>query len=642
MIHVSGKAGGCAGKMVAASVAIACAIANTPVAAQSPVMARPSSYATWNDKTSSYSSGAPIAYSPNSDSYANARTVQGVPNNLFSYVVTQGNPTPNGLGFLRSSVIVPAAGAAPARLFNLTLPAGVANTSLGGLIDSFGWGAADVVMDQCFGGGFAFNIAGSLQGATPAGGGAAVPPVNRIGYTFSAGANYNELAYGVVLPNGGATPATATAVGDFTQGQAYASTPPGPFGMSRAYRNGVVANPFTVSHNDPVYGIPNQVPKNPGPPVTPNLQAGGFESPVYASSDAPGAGGAINDAAANNARTYATAAANRWAVLTAFTPDRTEFSLDIQREYAALVANGVPQNHIAVLYGDGTSASLARFSNIIPANNLPDVNGALNAIGAGFSVPVQGAASQVNIAGLLNPNLIQNPGAPVANQVDYWQFRFNTGPGGARPAAGNNLLFYTTGHGSAVNVFGADVTVANRAIGNVFTTQLQLTGPDNVQIIPGTNITAQITTRASLASLASALFYVDGNLIGGATPVSVAGGDAFDLADLLGENGSLFYYDVTIPVDDFTDIGKASDFSFTITSADDLASFDSSLLGVSLMDGVPTICATGTCDIYTDLVAAPEASSLLLYLGPVLALGGLHITRRRRAAPPAAAATQYC
>src|SRR4029079_5921733 len=95
-----------------------------------------------------------------------------------------------------------------------------------------------------------------------------------------------------------------------------------------------------------------------------NLQAGGFESPLYASVDAPLAGGAVNSAAANNARTLATNPANSWAILLAMTPDRPEFSLDIQRQYAALLSNGVPRGHIAVLYGSGTEASLARFTNL--------------------------------------------------------------------------------------------------------------------------------------------------------------------------------------------------------------------------------------------------------------------------------------
>ena len=133
-----------------------------------------------------------------------ARLVRGVPSNLMSYVVTQGNAGPDDL--LASVAFRRAAGAAPAQFLFPTTPAGQANTSLGGLVASFAWGAADVVMNQCHAGGFAFNIAGSLQGATSAAG-AAVGPANRIPYTFASAANYNELAYGRAEPSAAAGPA---------------------------------------------------------------------------------------------------------------------------------------------------------------------------------------------------------------------------------------------------------------------------------------------------------------------------------------------------------------------------------------------------------------------------------------------------
>jgi hypothetical protein len=568
-------------------------------------------------------------YSANTDSYVNATVVQGVPNNNISYVVTQGNP--NGLGLLSNTVRIPGMGTAPDQLLNLTIPgAAAANTSLGGLIARFGWGAADVVMNQCFAGGFAFNIAGSLQGAIPAGGGAAIAPANRIGYTFASGSNFNELSYGYAAP-GNATPATATQVADFTQGHAYASTAPGPFANSRSYTNGYSADPFTAGHAG--YGVANQLP-NVGGPV---LKGGLFESPVYASSDAPAAGMAINPAGANNMRTYATAAANRWAVLTAFTPDRTEFNLDIQREYAALISNGVPRNHIAVLYGDGNAASLARFTNITTGaggNNFPNVNAVLNTVAANFTVPVQGATSQANIAGLLNPNLIQNPGAPVANQVDYWQFLFGTGPGGARPAAGDSLLFYSTGHGSAVNVLGANATAVNNVGGNagnqVFTTSITLAGPDNVQVTPGMNLTAQITVRGGLMDPGSDLFSIDGHPIGGDTIVSVAGGTALDMTGVLEPDGgpSLSYYDVTFPTSNLDEPGAGGILDFSILSADDnaITSFDNNIAAISFLDATPDVAATGAVDAYTDLVSissVPEPSALLLGLIGFAAVFGL-------------------
>ncbi len=404
-----------------------------PAFAQQAVSALPRTYVTRNNRTQANTYSQAIAYFGDSNSYVPAETVQGVPNNIFSYVVTQGN-TGGGNGFISSIAFTPAMGATPARYDFPTTPAGRANTSLGGLVDAFNWGSADVIMDQCYGGGFGFNIAGSLQGATPRGGGPMVAPVNRIGYTFASGANYNEYAFGVTLPAGNVGTRAVTAVADFTQGQAYAETPPGPFTMYAAYTNGRVTDPFVVGGTP--YGAPNQAPAN--------LQAGGFESPVYGSSDAPGPGGVPSTApaAVNNNRTYMMGAANKWAVLVAFTPNRNEFTVDIEREYYALIQSGVPASHIAVLYGTmGGGSTLPSFPGIAAppgTNNRP-------VLPANFTVPVQGEASNEFVAGLLNPNLIQNPGsASAAMQMDYWQFLFGTGPDVEPTPGGHEQPSYST------------------------------------------------------------------------------------------------------------------------------------------------------------------------------------------------------
>jgi hypothetical protein len=601
---------------------VAVAIA-APALAQRAVSAGPRTYATWNNKTSSYNYTRPIAYFGDSDSYVAARLVQGVPNNVYSYVVTQGNA--NGrTARLNSITFVPAMGAAPAQFLFPTTPAGQANTSFGGLIDAFGWGNADVVMNQCFGGGFAFNVAGSLQGATPAGGGAMVAPVNAIPYTFASGANYNEYSYGIALPNGGAAPGAITAVGDFTQGQAYGETPVGPYALSRAYRLGVTRDPFTVGGAP--YGIPNQVPTTGAPPVA-NLQAGFFESPVYGSSDAPGVGGAPNDAAAANSRTYASGAANKWAVLIAFTPNRAEFSLDIEREYAALRANGVPANHIAVLFGDGNVGTLPIFGSISAANKKPDVQGIL---GANFMVPVQGAASNANIAGLLNPNIIFNPTAPLPAQKNFWEQLFNVAPGTLSPVAGNSLVVYTTGHGSAVNIFGGDIAAANRAVGGgVFQTDFKLDGPSNVEIIPGGSVQAQITVRGMPFGLAGDTFSVDGVQIGPAVQVDPTGSE-LDMSSLVG--GGLTYLDITIPDSLFAPMGGGSVFDLSISNTNELAvqEFQNDFAAFTWMDDTVSNCAIGACDLYTDLVSntVPEPSAWMLLISGFGLIGGA--LRRRQ------------
>ena len=73
------------------------------------------------------------------------------------------------------------------------------------------------------------------------------------------------------------------------------------------------------------YGVANQVPTMGAPPM-PSLQSGGFESPVYASVDAPLAAGAV-DRISRTISTIGANAANSWAILLGMTPDRPEFSL---------------------------------------------------------------------------------------------------------------------------------------------------------------------------------------------------------------------------------------------------------------------------------------------------------------------------
>lgn len=617
-----------------------------PAVAQQAVSALPRTNVTWNNRTASYQLGAAIAYSGDIDAYAPARVVRGVPNNYMSYVVTQGNAGPND--YLTSVAFRPAAGAAPAQFLFPTTPAGQANTSLGGMISSFGWGAADVVMNQCYAGGFAYNVAGSLQGATSAAG-AVVPPVNRIGYTFASGANYNELAYGFALPSGAAGPATMTALGDFTQGQAYGSTTSGAaaaYSLVRSYRNGRVADPFVVGGSP--YGVPNQVPTLPGPPARANLQAGGFESPIYGSADALTAAGGIDEAGANNSRSYATNTANRWAVLVAFTPDRSEFSLDLQRQYAALLSNGIARNHIIVLQGDGSAGALARFTALAAANNHPDVNGILNTVGAAFQVPVNGAASNANVAGLLNPTTIHNPAAPPAARMSFWQALSGSGVAGPRPAAGDSLLLYTTGHGSAVNIFGAELTAANRPVGNVFRTDFKIIGPANVQIIPGTDIHAQITVRGMPIGFAgTTAFSINGVDVGAGTLAAVQPGSALDMSAFAADGGQGFlsYVDLAIPAESFLAMGGygASTFDLWASNADPTAveEFERSFAAFTFLDGDLSGCGVGSCNLHTSLVGQiPEPATWALLLAGA-AVVGVASARRRRTHPDAAR-DQHC
>jgi hypothetical protein len=648
--------------------AAALAVTVLPAAAQVqvPVMAGPtasSSYATFDNQAgfrtgaSVYDFGRAVTWPPSPTKpnvYMDAPTLMGtgVPSSNFSVVLTQDNPA-NTNAAIASTATIPAMGTTPTSFINPVVPAGTASPypNLGGLIYSFGWTEADIVMQQCFGGDFAFNLQGSLQGAltvaTPGNPSVFVPPVRGgtaavpMPYTFTSAANYNELSagfpgslnnMGVLVKNPAAGITTLNALSDFTQGQAFGSTNTAPagtasnaFGLYASYRNGRVTDPFTVG-STPYGNIAIQIPGYPG-----SITSAGFESPVYASSAAPAASNVPANRtviASNppNSVTYATNAANRFAVLVAFTPgDTVDFQLQIEREYAALISNGVPQNHIAVLYGNGTMSALPQFPNIT-AGNVPNVNSILNTIARGFTVPVNGAASQANIEGLLSPT-INYPGT----NMSYWQHFYPAL--NVRPGQGtSSLLFYSTGHGSAFDQLGNAFTGVNKAIGAGFSgSTLMLAGPANVPIVSGENFTVQIATQGALVDPGSDLFSVDGISVGGDTVASVAGGTAFDLTDLVEENG-LNYYDVTMPTTDLSSTGSEG-FSFSISSTDDLAitSFDQDIVAITLMDDVPTVCATGACDMWTDLVAPVPEPSSLLELSSLLALGGLCALRRRQA-----------
>ncbi len=607
-----------------------------PVLAQKAVSALPPTYTTWNNVTSSFQTGPAISYFGDANRYVEAATVNGVPNNLMSYFVTQGNPF--GLGVMRSVVFLPATPLEPAKFLFPTTPAGIGNTSLGGRIDAFGWGSADVVMNICFGGGFAFNVAGSLQGATPRlpPGAPRLPADNVIPFSFASAANYNEYAFGHVLPDGIAAPSTITSVTDFSQGHAVSQTPPIATGNYLAYLNGRARDPFTVG-GTPYGGGGNQVPGT--------LQAGGFESPVYASSDplvtVPGFGQFINPLGPSNGRSYTTDAAKRWALLIGATPDRPEFSLDIQRQYAAMIRAGIPREHIIVLYGDGTASSLARFTALAAANNVPDVNAILDTVRPGFEVPVHGAASEANVVGLLNAASFQNPAAPAAARVTFWQALRRAGPGTPTPAAGDGLILYVTGHGSAVNILGGGLAVANRLVGPRFQTDFIIEGPGNLKIIPGTNLEAQITVRGFHGGIGTGLFLLNGSPLDPASLLPAPSGPLLDMHPFIGPG--LSYYRLLVPADLLLPEGSAK-FTLAFASADVSTTqyFEESFATFSWLNASREACEEGRCDLYTSLIRAknpfaiPEPSSWVMLVAGFGLIGGM--ARRGRFQTSAAGA----
>lgn len=122
--------------------------------------------------------------------------------------------------------------------------------------------------------------------------------------------------------------------------------------------------------------------------------------------------------------------------------------------------------------------------------------------------------------------------------------------------------------------------------GHVFTTELKFSGPDNVQIIPGTNITAQITAPGPLFDPSSDSFSIDGNSVRGDTPVGVAGGTALDVAGVLDQSSpGLDYYDLTCRSPAFSAGDNPDSFRFSISSRDDpaITSFDQDSEATTLM-----------------------------------------------------------
>jgi len=581
-----------------------CFLNQTAQAQRTGIRAQPPSYGTYNDVTSTYdfraekinlnvdnpplSTYVAIATPPTAQ-YSFVQTSDGV--NLLSTAINNVNGQ-----LLNTLPNLPAGGLAP-------------NPTFGGLVDGRAWNAADVTMQQCFSGGFAWNIQGSLQPS------AGVGVANTIPYTFAAAANFNEFSYEAQAPNINAPPNGAgatTALGDFTQGDAWGSwntavlPANNSVGRYRDYQIGVGGglvggvvqggDPFTAGNATATWGNTNFF----------SLPNKTFESPVYASPD-PLAAGAINPAAANNSRTMTQVAANpTYAVLVAFSATNDDrFVLDLERQYTTLLSDGIPANHIAVLYGDGTVKQLGSFSSIAAANRQPNFGGLY---GAAFTMPVTGAASSANVTSALNGG---------------WAA---IGAGLVNVPAGANLYLYVTGHGGSVNVAAAPI--ATNAAGSSVITTLTLSGPPN----PTPTTTLQIASNGPLpASILGDSVMVDGNLL----PTDLtADATPFDVSSFIPGAvliPSLYYYSVSVPQSYYAMNGDGTYSLGLQGSTSDISAFDSSIAAVTMLDGSASLGASRDVDTYTDVVVVPEPSTIqLLFVGSatLLVLGW---GRRRRA-----------
>lgn len=258
-------------------------------------------------------------------------------------------------------------------------------------LNTFPGPTVDVLMQQCFGGGFAPGMNTAITQ-----------------YTFTSASNWNELAWNTT-PAGGAVqnftnswnmsfPRTEGLYLHYTDAVSGAAAVVGP-----PARAAVTADPFGPS------GASRNVAKKE------------FENPVFASPDAL-AGGNPNPAGANNARDVKTT--DTYAILLAPSPltkgaDTPRFQTNIDRIYNSLRGISIPANHIIVLYGSN----------------------AANTMTSG-GTPINGAATLDNIV-----NAAKN-GAGL-----YGNITGQTSPG--NPDAAAHLFVYTTGHGNSWDQTGA-------------------------------------------------------------------------------------------------------------------------------------------------------------------------------------------
>lgn len=555
-------------------------LAATAHAQQTGIRAQPTSYAIYNNVTSAFDTRPEeIVLNANNPPASRYAPIAVPPPAQYSFVQTS-----DGRNLL-SAVVDRATGQLRDRV-----PVADGNGTFGGLLAARAWNAVDITMAQCYSGGFAWNIQGSLRPS------AGVVVANTIPYTFASAANFNELSYAAQRPSINAPPRGAdatTALGGFTQGHAWAgwntAAAPANNTLSRyaAYQAGVRRDPFTAGNTSAAWGNINFF----------SLATKSFESGTYASSDATLAAGGVNPAAANNARTLAQVAANpTFAVLMAFSATHdNRFVLDLEREYAALRSNGIPANQIAVLYGDGVVNQLGSFTAIAAANRQPDPPGLY---GAAFTMPVAGGTSQANVRGLLDGS--------------GW-----AGLGLAAPPAGARLYAYTTGHGGAVNVARAPAetnVVANGAI-----TTMTLSGPPN----PTPKTDLQIASNAPLPqSLFNDAVMVNGHLL--PDPLSLSGAP-FEIDDfVVPGQGGLYYYRVSVPQHYFDADGNGS-YTLSVhetgsAATSNLDAFARSLVAVTMISGEPALAATGAVDTYTVLVVPEPSTALMLLMGVALLL----------------------
>lgn len=220
------------------------------------------------------------------------------------------------------------------------------------MINAFPGPTADVLMQQCYGGGYAPGIESALAQ-----------------YTFTSASNWNE------------TSLNSDAGDNFTS--SWNQSFPRSEGFYQHYQD--ATNGAAAIAGPPAFPAVTADPYGPSGALR-NVARRSFENPLYASPDAP-VGGKPNGAGANNARKVPSA--DQYAVLIAAQvltngANTPRFRNNIDLIYKSLIKAKVPANHIIVLYG--AKGANAETVGGTPINGQATLANIENALSGGFGL----------------------------------------------------------------------------------------------------------------------------------------------------------------------------------------------------------------------------------------------------------------
>jgi hypothetical protein len=275
------------------------------------------------------------------------------------------------------------------------------DTNYPGKLSTFPGPVVDILMQQCFGGGFAKGMQTWLNQ-----------------YTFTAATNWNELALNKLF-------APPRGVDNFTR--SWVQTLPRREGFYQRYVDAIEG--ATASPPNPMVDADPFGPMG----IWRSEVEGEFENPSFASADARRFPPDPNSA--NNGRDLAYN--NQWAILIATQPDHPRFSANIKRVYDGLrgLSTPIPSNHIIVLYGDSAA-------NTTTPDGTP-INGPISR--ENFFKSASGGNAKGNLFGSIKG--LGDMGIPDQTP--------------ATPDATAHLFVYNTGHGNSFTLNGAQRAVTD-------------------------------------------------------------------------------------------------------------------------------------------------------------------------------------